>query len=260
MPRPVMAFAIEAKAKGDEEKMGQAIRRLQEEDPTIDFHRDSETGEQILAGITQIHVEVIVDRMKERFGAEVELHSPHVPYREAIKGSAKAHARYKKQTGGRGQFADCHIEIRARGRVRPGRHRRRGEAEGDARRAIVLAAKDMERAARGCRRPTCRRPVMAFAYEAKSKGDEEKAAQAVRRLSEEDPTLDIHRDRQDRRADHRLALTQVHVEVIVDRMKRRFGAEIESILRGCPIRRRSARRLKAHGRYKKQTGGRGPVR
>jgi elongation factor G len=111
MPRPVMAFAIEAKAKGDEEKMGQALRRLQEEDPTIDFHRDSETGEQILAGITQIHVEVIVDRMKDRFGAEVELHSPHVPYREAIKGSAKAHARYKKQTGGRGQFADCQIEI-----------------------------------------------------------------------------------------------------------------------------------------------------
>ncbi len=111
MPRPVMAFAIEAKAKGDEEKMGQALRRLQEEDPTIDFHRDDQTGEQILAGITQIHVEVIVDRMKERFGAEVELHPPHVPYREAIKGNAKAHARYKKQTGGRGQFADCHIEI-----------------------------------------------------------------------------------------------------------------------------------------------------
>jgi elongation factor G len=111
MPRPVMAFAIEAKAKGDEEKMGQALRRLQEEDPTIDFHRDSETGEQILAGITQIHVEVIVDRMKDRFGAEVELHAPHVPYREAIKGTAKAHARYKKQTGGRGQFADCHIEV-----------------------------------------------------------------------------------------------------------------------------------------------------
>ncbi|MEA2362518.1 MAG: elongation factor [Thermoleophilaceae bacterium] len=111
MPRPVMAFAIEAKAKGDEEKMGQALRRLQEEDPTIDFHRDEQTGEQILAGITQIHVEVIVERMKERFGAEVELHQPHVPYREAIKGNAKAHARYKKQTGGRGQFADCHIEI-----------------------------------------------------------------------------------------------------------------------------------------------------
>jgi elongation factor G len=111
MPRPVMAFAIEAKAKGDEDKVGQALRRLQEEDPTIDFHRDEQTGEQILAGISQIHVEVIVDRMKERFGAEVELHQPHVPYREAIKGNAKAHARYKKQTGGRGQFADCHIEI-----------------------------------------------------------------------------------------------------------------------------------------------------
>jgi elongation factor G len=111
MPRPVMAFAIEAKAKGDEEKMGAALRRLQEEDPTIDFHRDHQTGEQIVAGLTQIHVEVIVDRMKERFGAEVDLHPPRVPYREAIKSSAKAHARYKKQTGGRGQFADCHIEI-----------------------------------------------------------------------------------------------------------------------------------------------------
>jgi elongation factor G len=111
MPKPVMAFAIEAKAKGDEEKMGTALRRLQEEDPTIDFHRDQQTGEQIVAGLTQIHVEVIVDRMKERFGAEVELHPPRVPYRETIKGSARAHARYKKQTGGRGQFADCHIEI-----------------------------------------------------------------------------------------------------------------------------------------------------
>jgi elongation factor G len=111
MPKPVMAFAIEPKAKGDEEKVGQALRRLQEEDPTIDFHRDPQTGEQIVAGLTQVHVEVIVDRMKERFGAEVTLKPPRVPYREAIKGSAKAHARYKKQTGGRGQFADCHIEI-----------------------------------------------------------------------------------------------------------------------------------------------------
>src|SRR5918999_1618646 len=111
MPRPVMAFAIEAKAKGDEEKMGAALRRLQEEDPTIDFHRDQQTGEQIVAGLTQIHVEVIVDRMKERFGAEVELHPPHVPYRETIKGKAKANGGYKKQTGGSGQFGDGHIEI-----------------------------------------------------------------------------------------------------------------------------------------------------
>src|SRR3954447_5997689 len=111
MPRPVMAFAIEAKATGDDEKIGQALRRLQEEDPTIDFHRDPQTGEQIVAGLTQIHVEVIVERMKERFGAEVNLKPPRVPYRETIKGSARSHARYKKQTGGRGQFADCHIEI-----------------------------------------------------------------------------------------------------------------------------------------------------
>jgi elongation factor G len=111
MPKPVMAFAIEPKAKGDEEKVGTALRRLQEEDPTIDFHRDQQTGEQIVAGLTQVHVEVIVERMKERFGAEVELHTPRVPYRETIKGKASSHARYKKQTGGRGQFADCHIEI-----------------------------------------------------------------------------------------------------------------------------------------------------
>jgi elongation factor G len=111
MPNPVMAFAIEPKAKGDEEKVFTALRRLQEEDPTIDVHRDDQTGEQIVAGLTQVHVEVIVERMKERFGAEVTLKPPRVPYLETIKGSAKAHARYKKQTGGRGQFADCHIEI-----------------------------------------------------------------------------------------------------------------------------------------------------
>ncbi|HEX4760737.1 MAG TPA: elongation factor G, partial [Thermoleophilaceae bacterium] len=110
-PLPVMAFAIEPKAKGDEEKVGQALRRLREEDPTIDFHRDSQTGEQIVAGLSQIHVEVIVERMKERYGVEVNLRPPRVPYRETIKGKAKAHGRYKKQTGGRGQFGDCHIEI-----------------------------------------------------------------------------------------------------------------------------------------------------
>jgi elongation factor G len=111
LPAPVMAFAYEAKSKGDEEKAAAAVRRLSEEDPTLDVHRDSETGEQIIAGLTQVHVEVIVDRMKRRFGAEIELHPPRVPYQEAVRKPAKAHARYKKQTGGRGQFADCHIEI-----------------------------------------------------------------------------------------------------------------------------------------------------
>jgi elongation factor G len=111
LPAPVMAFAFEPKSKGDEEKAASALRRLEEEDPTLDVHRDPDTGEQIIAGLTQIHVEVIVDRMKRRYGAEIELHPPRVPYLETIRKPAKAHGRYKKQTGGRGQFGDCHIEI-----------------------------------------------------------------------------------------------------------------------------------------------------
>ncbi len=111
LPAPVMAFHIEPKAKGDEDKVFTALRRLQEEDPTIDLHRDEQTGEQIVAGLSQIHVEVIVDRLKSRFGAEVELMPPRVPYQETIRGSAKAHGRHKKQSGGRGQFGDCHIEV-----------------------------------------------------------------------------------------------------------------------------------------------------
>jgi elongation factor G len=111
LPAPVMAFAIEPKSKGDEDKVFTALRRLQEEDPTIDLHRDQQTGEQIVAGLSQIHVEVIVERMRSRFGAEVTLKPPRVPYQETIRAGAKAHGRHKKQTGGRGQFGDCHIEI-----------------------------------------------------------------------------------------------------------------------------------------------------
>jgi elongation factor G len=111
LPAPVMAFAVAPKAKGDEDKVFTALRRLQEEDPTVDLHRDPQTGDQIVAGLTQVHVEVIVERMKERFGAEVDLKTPRVPYQETIRKSAKAHGRHKKQTGGRGQFGDCHIEI-----------------------------------------------------------------------------------------------------------------------------------------------------
>jgi elongation factor G len=111
LPAPVMAFAIQAHAKGDEDKMFQSLRRLQEEDPTIDLHRDQQTGEQIVAGLSQMHVEVLIDRLKSRFGVEVDLKPPRVPYQETIRRSAKAHGRHKKQTGGRGQFGDCHIEI-----------------------------------------------------------------------------------------------------------------------------------------------------
>jgi elongation factor G len=111
LPNPVMAFAIEPKTKGAEDKVFTALRRLQEEDPTIDVHRDPQTGEQIVAGLSQIHVEVIVERMRDRFGAEVNLKPPRVPYQETIRKGAKAHGRHKKQSGGRGQFGDAHIEI-----------------------------------------------------------------------------------------------------------------------------------------------------
>jgi elongation factor G len=115
LPNPVMAFAYEPRSKGDDEKAASAVRRLTEEDPTLDVHRDAQTGEQIIAGLTQVHVEVMVERMRRRFGVEVELHPPRVPYQESIRASASAHARYKKQSGGRGQFADCQIEIEPAG-------------------------------------------------------------------------------------------------------------------------------------------------
>jgi elongation factor G len=111
LPAPVMAFAIEPRAKGDEDKVFTALHRLQEEDPTIDLHRDAQTGEQIVAGLSQLHVEVIIERMRSRFGAEVQLRPPRVPYQETIRRPAKGHGRHKKQTGGRGQFGDCHIAI-----------------------------------------------------------------------------------------------------------------------------------------------------
>jgi elongation factor G len=110
-PEPVMSFAITPKAKGDEEKVATAIRRLAEEDPTLRLHRDQQTGEEILSGMSQMHVEVALERAKRRFGVDVELHQPRVPYRETIRREARAHGRYKKQTGGRGQFGDCHIVI-----------------------------------------------------------------------------------------------------------------------------------------------------
>ena len=114
LPAPVMAFAVAPKSKGDEDKVFTALRRLQEEDPTIDLHRDQQTGEQIVAGLSQVHVEVIVERLRSRFGAEVSLKPPRVPYQETIRRAATAHGRHKKQTGGRGQFGDCHIEIAPR--------------------------------------------------------------------------------------------------------------------------------------------------
>ena len=110
-PEPVMSFAIAPEAKGDEEKLGTALRRLSEEDPTLVMRRDQHTGEQLLSGLSQMHVEVAVERVKSRFGVEVDLRPPRVPYLETIRRESRGHGRYKKQTGGRGQFGDCHIVL-----------------------------------------------------------------------------------------------------------------------------------------------------
>ncbi len=110
-PEPVMSFAVTPKTKGDEDKVAQGLRRLHEEDPTLQLRRDPQTGEQLLSGMSQVHVEVAVARLKSRFGVEVELQQPRVPYVETIRSEARGHGRYKKQTGGRGQFGDCHIVI-----------------------------------------------------------------------------------------------------------------------------------------------------
>ena len=110
-PEPVMSFAITPKAKGDEEKVATSLRRLSEEDPTLQLRRDPQTGEQLVSGMTQMHVEVAVDRLKRRFGVEVDLNPPRVPYLETIRKESRGHGRYKKQTGGRGQFGDAHIVL-----------------------------------------------------------------------------------------------------------------------------------------------------
>jgi elongation factor G len=110
-PEPVMSFAVTPKAKGDEEKMASGLRRLGEEDPTIHLRRDPQTGEELLAGLSQMHVEVAVERLKRRFNVDVDLHQPRVPYLETIRKESRARHRYKKQTGGRGQFGDCEIVL-----------------------------------------------------------------------------------------------------------------------------------------------------
>jgi len=110
-PEPVMSFAVTPKAKGDEEKVASSLRRLAEEDPTLVLRRDPQTGDQLLSGMSQMHVEVAVDRLRSRFGVDVDLHQPHVPYLETIRKEARARHRYKKQTGGRGQFGDAEIVI-----------------------------------------------------------------------------------------------------------------------------------------------------
>ena len=110
-PEPVISYAIEPKARGDEEKISTALHRLQEEDPSINYTRDAQTKELLLAGQGQSHIEVTVAKLKRRFGVEVTLKLPRIPYRETITTSTEAHGRHKKQTGGHGQFGDCKVKF-----------------------------------------------------------------------------------------------------------------------------------------------------
>jgi elongation factor G len=110
-PEPVISYAIEPKSRGDEEKISTALHRLQEEDPSISYNRDAQTKQLLLSGQGQTHIEVTVAKLKRRFGVEVLLKPPRIPYRETINAATEAHGRHKKQTGGHGQFGDCKVRF-----------------------------------------------------------------------------------------------------------------------------------------------------
>ena len=110
-PDPVLSYAIEPKSRADEEKISTSLHRLQEEDPSISYNRDAQTKELLLAGQGQSHIEVTVAKLKRRFGVEVLLKLPRIPYRETITVATEAHGRHKKQTGGHGQFGDCKVKF-----------------------------------------------------------------------------------------------------------------------------------------------------
>lgn len=110
-PKPTLAMAMKPKTKGDEDKIGTGLSRLTEEDPTIIVRRDAETAETIVEGMGEVHLEVTADRLKRKFGAEVVLETPRIPYRETVRGTSKVEGKHKKQTGGRGQYGHVLLEI-----------------------------------------------------------------------------------------------------------------------------------------------------
>ena len=110
-PHPIISYAIEPKSRGDEEKISTAMHKMADEDPVLRFDRDPQTKELLVSGMGQLHVEVVVARLKRRFGVEVLLHPPKVPYRETIKVKSEVQGKYKKQSGGRGQYGDCWITM-----------------------------------------------------------------------------------------------------------------------------------------------------
>lgn len=110
-PEPSISFAIQPKTRADEDRISQAVHRVTEEDPTIRIERDPETNELIISGNGQLHVEIITERLKKRYNVNVDLKPPKIPYKETIKGKSDVQGKYKKQTGGRGQYGDVKIKM-----------------------------------------------------------------------------------------------------------------------------------------------------
>ncbi|MFQ5897491.1 MAG: elongation factor G [Candidatus Methylomirabilia bacterium] len=110
-PEPTISFAIQPKTRGDEDKISNALARISEEDPAVRYHYDSETKQLLVSGVGQLHVEVVVERMKRKYNVDVNLLPPRIPYKETVKGRAEVQGRYKKQTGGRGQYGDVWLKI-----------------------------------------------------------------------------------------------------------------------------------------------------
>jgi len=111
IPEPSISFAAVPKTRADEDKLSQAISKIIEEDPTIRFGKDEQTKEFLLSGVGQTHVEITLEKLKRKYGVEIELKTPKVPYKETIKGRAQVQGKYKKQSGGHGQYGDCWIEV-----------------------------------------------------------------------------------------------------------------------------------------------------
>jgi len=110
-PEPVISFSIKPKTRTDEEKISQALHKLVIEDSTFKFSRNEQTKEEIISGMGNLHLEIMIAKLKNNFGVEVDVGTPKVAYKSTITSKAKAQGKYKKQSGGRGQYGDCWIEI-----------------------------------------------------------------------------------------------------------------------------------------------------
>ncbi|WP_455389049.1 elongation factor G, partial [Petrachloros mirabilis] len=111
LPRPVHTFAVEPKSSADIDKVSLGLHKLIEEDPTLEFSRNADTKEMVLSGMSQLHLDLALEKLRRKYGAEVVIHTPKIPYRETIRASAQAQGKYKKQTGGHGQYGDCWLEL-----------------------------------------------------------------------------------------------------------------------------------------------------